>query len=160
MNRKVVYNACYGGFDLSPRAEKMLYEKKHPGETVYFYKEVYEDENDNGIRSHTYLKVDEKDLDSCDTFTIHCVSLDFGKEITFEDGSIEDKRFNNHYVWNTNIERHDPDLISIVEELGTEKASGRCARLKVEDIGEEHYHIDEYDGYESVITSLGDDYWK
>ena len=23
-------------------------------------------------------------------------------------------------TWNTNIERHDPDLISIVEELGTE----------------------------------------
>ena len=160
MNRKVVWNACYGGFNLSPRAEKMLYEKKHPGETVYFYKEVYKDENDDGIRSHTYLKVDEKDLDSCDTFTIHCVSLDFGKEIIFEDGSIEDKRFNNHYVWNTNIERHDPDLISIVEELGTEKASGRCSCLKVEDIGEEHYHIDEYDGYESVITSLGDDYWK
>ena len=60
----------------------------------------------------------------------------------------------------TNIERHDPDLISIVEELGTEKASGKCARLKVEDIGEEHYHINDYDGYESVITSLGDDYWK
>jgi hypothetical protein len=94
MNRKVVYNACYGGFNLSPRAEKMLYEKKHPGETVYFYKKVYEDENDDGIRSHTYLKVDEKDLDSCDAFIIHCVSLDFGKEITFEDGSIEDKRFN------------------------------------------------------------------
>ena len=160
MNRKVIYNACYGGFSLSPRAEKMLYEKKHPGETVYFYKEVYEGENKDGIRYHTYLKVDEKDLDSCDAFPIHCISLDFGKEITFEDGSIEYKRFNNHYVWYTNIERHDPDLISTVEELGTEKASGKCANLKVEDIGEEHYHIDEYDGYESVITSLGDDYWK
>ena len=157
MNRKVVWNACYGGFNLSPRAEKMLYEKKHPGEIVYFYKEVYES---GDFRTHTYLRVDEKDLDSCDAFSIHCVSLDFGKEIIFEDGSVEDKRFNNHYIWNTEIERHDPDLVAVVEELGSEKASGRCARLKVTDIGESKYHIDEYDGYESVITELGDDYWK
>jgi hypothetical protein len=156
MNRKVVWNACYGGFNLSPRAEKMLYEKKHPGETVYFYKEVYEG---GDFRTHTYLRVDEKDLDLCDAFSIHCVSLDFGKEIILEDGSIEDKRFNNHYIWNTEIERHDPDLVAVVEELGSEKASGKCARLRVMDIGEEHYHISEYDGYESVITELGDDYW-
>lgn len=91
MNRKVVWNACYGGFNLSPRAEKMLYEKKHPGETVYFYKEIYDKSDD--IRIHTYHKVDEKDLDSCDAFSIHCISLDFGKEITIEDGSIEYKRF-------------------------------------------------------------------
>ena len=126
MNRKVVWNACYGGFGLSPLATKMFYELKHPGETIYFYERESDWETDKDI----YTKIPE------------------------------DKRFNNHYIWNTNIERHDPDLISIVEELGTEKASGRCARLKIEDIGEEHYHIDEYDGYESVITSLGDDYWK
>ena len=157
MNRKVVWNACYGGFNLSPRAEKMLFEKKHPGEIVYFYKEVYEDSD---LRTHTYHKIDEKDLDSYDAFSIRCVSLDFGKEIILEDGSIEDKRFNNHYIWNTEIERHDPDLVAVVEELGSEKASGRCACLKVTDIGESKYHIDEYDGYESVITELGDDYWK
>ena len=151
MKRKVVWNACYGGFSLSPLAEKMLYEKKHPGETVYFYKEDYE--------SEILRRIDEKDLSSCDSFSIRCVSLDFGKEMTIERGSIEEERFSNHLVWTHDTVRHDPDLVWVVEELGTERASGRCAKLKVMDIGDSHYHIDEYDGYETVITNLGDDYW-
>ena len=156
MKRKVVWNACYGGFNLSPRAKKMLYEKKHPGETVYFYREIHNEDRD----TYTFLRIDEEDLETCDAPIIYCMSLDFGKEITYASGSDDDKNFNNHHVWIIDIDRHDPDLISVVEELGTEKASGRYSKLKITDIGEPPYHIDEYDGYETVITALDENYWK
>ena len=52
---------------------------------------------------------------ACYNSFLHCVSLDFGKEITFEYESIEGKRFNDHYVWNTNIERHE--LNRMIDEL-------------------------------------------
>ena len=55
------------------------------------------------------------------------------------------------------IQRDDPLLISVVEELG-EKANGKCANLKIVDIPEEYincYEIDEYDGLEKIICDPG-----
>lgn len=49
------------------------------------------------------------------------------------------------------LERHDPRLVEVVEVLGKE-ASGRFARLVVQTIKGNIYYIEEYDGYESVIT--------
>lgn len=47
--------------------------------------------------------------------------------------------------------RSDPDLIAVVEELGTQAASGRFAELKIVQIPDEtDYVISEYDGMESV----------
>lgn len=46
------------------------------------------------------------------------------------------------------IDRHDPVLVEVVERLG-DKASGGCAKLRIEHVGN-MYRIDEYDGYESV----------
>lgn len=54
------------------------------------------------------------------------------------------------------IERSDPDLIRVIEALG-EEANGRCAALDITEIPEgTKYRIDEYDGYEQVMTI--DDY--
>lgn len=50
-----------------------------------------------------------------------------------------------------NIPRHNPDLIAVVEELG-EDANGFCAELTIVEFDGNVYRIDEYDGYESVIT--------
>jgi len=48
------------------------------------------------------------------------------------------------------IERNDPDLVSVVEELG-EKANGPDARLKVVEIPDYvEWYIEEYDGCEHV----------
>lgn len=48
------------------------------------------------------------------------------------------------------IERDDPDFVSIVEDLG-EKASGRFADLKVVEIPKHiDWEIEDYDGIESV----------
>ena len=48
-----------------------------------------------------------------------------------------------------NIERHDPLLIQVVEELEGE-ASGNCTKLAIKEISGNIYRIDEYDGNESV----------
>ena len=57
------------------------------------------------------------------------------------------------------IERTDPILVQVVEELG-ERANGMCARLYIADVpAGTKYRIDEYDGSESVMTI--DDYdWR
>ena len=47
--------------------------------------------------------------------------------------------------------RHDAILIMAVEHLGTRKASGSSAELKVHELKSDRYYIDEYDGSESVV---------
>ena len=50
--------------------------------------------------------------------------------------------------------RDDADLIAVVEALGTKKASGRYANLKVVEVPmwlqEKGWHIEEYDGSEHI----------
>ena len=155
MNRKVVWNACYGGFGLSPLATKMFYELKHPGETVYFYKRKFD------WGAETYTKIPEDRIEEVSSFNVITLSKDLGDSFTlFRDDRNSElyQEFNNHYIWISDFERHGPDLVRVVETLG-DRASDDCAKLVVTDIGESKYHIDEYDGYESVITELGDDYW-
>ena len=54
------------------------------------------------------------------------------------------------------IERTDPALVQVVEELG-EAANGRSAALRIVEVpAGTLYRIDEYDGVESVMTQ--DDY--
>ena len=59
-------------------------------------------------------------------------------------------------LYDRDIERTDPVLVQVVEELG-ELADGACARLRIKElVSGTLYRIDEYDGYESVTTI--DDY--
>lgn len=106
---KVVYNACYGGFSLSPLAIARYAEIK--GFSIYSKASKY------GIMSH-----------------------------------YTDPEFENHF-WDREIQRSDPALVQVVEELGTE-ADGECANLRIADVPEGTlYRIDEYDGFESVMTN-------
>jgi len=50
----------------------------------------------------------------------------------------------------TNIDRHDPRVVQVVEEFG-DKASGSFAKLKIAIVYGNRYRIDEYDGRESVV---------
>lgn len=85
---KIVYNKCFGGFDLSKEA------------------------------------------------------IELGRDLT------GNSKWIHHY-----IERTDPILIRILEELGSEKASGDYASLAIEELPEGTvYRIDEYDGREIVKT--------
>lgn len=69
------------------------------------------------------------------------------KDEAFEDGYINDMDYDD---WCPDgLDRHDPTLISLVEEMGNE-ANGRDARLIVVDIPDLNYVIDKYDGQETV----------
>ena len=62
-----------------------------------------------------------------------------GKHVDYDYGHIDE------------IERHDPVLVQVVEELGAE-ADGMCAKLSVTTTSSNIYRIDEYDGMESLET--------
>lgn len=132
---KVVYNSCYGGFSLSPKAEKLLWERK-TGKEIFAYALDY--------RNHNYIKVtDFGNCSSLDTF--YFVTKDYGDILVDEipNECMEYDIFKIH--------RHDKDLVAVVEELG-EEANGSCAKLRIEEISTPMYRITDYDGYESVET--------
>jgi len=63
---------------------------------------------------------------------------------------------NDHYFSARDIERDDPILVQVVEELGA-AANGDFSRLAIAELEPgTQYRIDEYDGLESVMTI--DDY--
>lgn len=49
------------------------------------------------------------------------------------------------------LQRHDPDLVAVVEALGKE-VNGTFSDLVIEEIDGDEYYIEEYDGKETVIT--------
>jgi hypothetical protein len=50
------------------------------------------------------------------------------------------------------IPRNDPFLVQVVEELGSEVASGQFARLSIKEIDptDDHWYVHDYDGKESI----------
>ena len=164
MKRKVAYNACYGGFGLSPLAQVKLYELKNPGKKVYVYSSEYLPDSENFEQRYTRQ---DGDISGLRSFSVTLLSEDFGpefvKDSTFGKDHVMtelEQKFEDSFVcldWE--LDRTDPDLIKVIEELGSEAASGDCSSIAIADIGESKYHIDEYDGWETVITGLPDDYW-
>ena len=57
----------------------------------------------------------------------------------------------------SNLDRHDPILVEVVETLGKD-ANGQCADLRIYELSGNKYRIDEYDGNESVHENY-DDSW-
>jgi len=57
---------------------------------------------------------------------------------------------NQYDVWDTEVDRDDPALVQVVEELGKD-ANGECAALKIVEIPEDvDWFVQEYDGAEWV----------
>jgi hypothetical protein len=135
---KIVYNACYGGFGLSHEAVLRYAEVK--GITLYH-------KDESGIFTHYYL----------------CPPEEF-ERLQDEDHNnpIRQGRYersNAMYFSPSNIERNDPALVQVVEELG-DRANGQCAKLRIAEVpAGTLYRIDEYDGNESVETKYAYD-WK
>jgi hypothetical protein len=134
---KVVVNRCYGGFSLSKEACQRYWE----------------------IKGHQVWIEDEKKFPSMGLFTVWLTPPD--QRIESKEGeefyamSLEDRQaYNKQYSENTwycrDLERNDPILVQVVEELG-DRAGGRCAELAITEIPDGvDFEIEEYDGKEWV----------
>jgi hypothetical protein len=132
---KIVYNACYGGFSLSNEAIMRYAEIKgvtlHPSESKFGFTNYY------------------------------LCSPEEWEQINAEEqlNPVSPRRYarsNALYFSDRDIERNDPILVQVVEELG-DKANGSHAKLRIAEVpAGTRYRIDEYDGLESVM--IIDDY--
>jgi len=135
---KVVYNACYGGFNLSREACLRYWELQ--GKEVWI-----------------------EDGDFMDMFTVWLVPPEerLTKPEPWYSAPIEDriaynKKHSEQTWYDRDVSRHDPILVQVVEELG-DKANGMCAKLAIDEVSGP-YRIDEYDGFETVKEPDGYDW--
>jgi hypothetical protein len=128
---RVVYNRCYGGFNLSREACKRYWELQG--------KEVWIENSSLGF--NVWLVPPKERL----KYPKDWHSLPLEERIAFNE------QYSKQTWYDRDVSRHDPILVQVVEELG-EKANGECAKLAIDEISGP-YRIDEYDGYESVETS-------
>ena len=72
---------------------------------------------------------------------------EYGRTDYWEKGHVKD---GDYYLWANNIERNDPNLVRVVEEL-KEKTNSPYSTLKVIEIPDDiEWEINEYDGNEWV----------
>jgi hypothetical protein len=141
---KVVYNNCYGGFGLSHKA-------------VMRYAEL------KGMKVYPFVTRDGWYKDHKQPEYVPYVVVPGARDPSIIHYSLKpDWTGTNEDYWLCyRMERDDPILVQVVEELG-EEADGHCAKLAIEDVPKGmKWKIDEYDGNESVVTeaSYADD-WK
>jgi hypothetical protein len=111
---------------------------KRKGMDIYFYDSEYPRDV---YKKYTVEEAKKKSFPPL-TFT-----KDLGETFTSQEFNTINKE---HYFYYRDIERHDPDLIAVVEELG-EAADGSCSKLKVVEVPDGvEYEIEEYDGNEWV----------
>lgn len=140
---KVVINSCYGGFSLSPKGERRYLELA--GRKSYFYKQSKYNFRD-GVTE--YVRIDN--IDDVPALFSYCTNSDQGKTIS---------GYPNDVFHCRDLERNDPLLVQVVEELGKE-SFGTCAHLEIVDVEKGRwFKIDEYDGYESIQYRDVDDEW-
>lgn len=131
---KIAYNRCFGGFGLSHAAIMRYADLK--GIKLYAFVADYESGKRDAYRPFS-------DADNERQPTIHyCTTPEFSNETYWSE----------HDAIRNNA-RHDPDLIKVIEELGS-KANGFCAELRIAELPSgTAYRIDEYDGRETVETN-------
>ena len=137
--KKIAINNCYGGFGLSHKA--ILNYAKRKGIELHAYDDERGEDGSRVPGRDRYLPyVQAEGTD--DPWFIYYTTKPIG-----EDGKIhEDTYFATH-----DFNRDDPDLISVIAEMGSKAASGMCANLKIVEIPDDiEWEIDEYDGMESI----------
>ena len=135
---KIVYNACYGGFSLSDEAIMRYAEIK--GITLYSSVSRF------GLTNYYLCPPEEYERILAEESANPTASGRFA-------------RSNALYFSDRDIERNDPALVQVVDELG-DRANGSHAKLRIEELpAGTLYRIDEYDGIESVMTQDTYD-WK
>ena len=125
--KKVVINACYGGFNLSQKATKYLIDKRSELIDVVPVDKYY-------TRGFGHSRIEKYDEEyEVDTFLTN-----------FLKGGVV-------YKLNMDTPRDHPDLIEVIEKLGAQESSGRCAALEVIEIPDDvEFTIEKYDGFEHV----------
>lgn len=120
---KIVYNACFGGFGLSEAAMRLYAEKKG----LDFY--VWRSPEYNSDLFKQYFTADPSGMTK-----------------------IDNEFYAKHSLYDDDLDRTDPVLVEVVEELG-DKANGMCAKLRIAELSKGTlYRIEEYDGLETVMT--------
>jgi hypothetical protein len=141
--KKVIYNACYGGFGLSKEACQRYWEIK--GQKVW----IEDDEKYPSFGIWTvWLVPPEERIKQKSTEKFNSMSMN--ERVAYNEA------YSAQTWYDRDIDRHDPVLVQVVEELG-DKAGGQFAKLRVTEVSGA-YRITEYDGYESVETPDGCDW--
>lgn len=148
---KIVINVQYGGFSLSPLAVKRIAELQ--GKECYFFTSVFSPIGNE--KEYTPLTVEE----ATEAFMWSAYSVpnpqDYRLSERDEDGLYKsaNARAEQISLKDRDIERNDPLLVQVVEELG-EKANGSHATLKIVEIPDgTDFTIEEYDGNEHIAES-------
>lgn len=131
---KIVINKCYGGFGLSDAAMHRYAELK--GITLY---------SEKGGLFNTYYTVpaDQRVQPLAGNWI----------DLPIEVRQAYNARYKKEVLYDRDMERDDPILIQVVEELG-ETANGRCAVLKIVEIPDYvEWGIEEYDGQEWIAEN-------
>ena len=134
--RRVVINACFGGFGLS-----------HEAILAYLDKcgiPVWTEANDKfgGLIPFTYYLVPPEERIQGDPDNWH--------DMTLAQRAAHNRAYSKTVFTDRDLARDDPYLVAVVEELG-ERANGRHASLKIVEIpADVNWEIDEYDGNETV----------
>lgn len=125
---KIVINNCFGGFGLSEKAMRAYFAKK--GRDVF--------KSGDGLFT-TYFDAP--------------VPKEFKADISYDHPDYKRycQWYSEHGLYDKDIPRDDPDLVSVVEELGCKGASGQYASLSVVEIPDGvQWQIEEYNGSEHV----------
>lgn len=146
---KIVLNGCYGGFGLSYEA-MYLYLYAKTGQKPYFYVDM-PTWNGFTLADRKYNRITLQDIKKYPQNYIYCVTEDQGPVLD---------HFPSNVFNSIDVDRTDSILISVVETMGSKAASGRFAKLYIEEIPSgTQYKIDECDGLEELITKDDGD-WK
>ena len=136
---KIVINSCHGGFELSEEAIIRYNELK--GRQVWVL-------SDKEMMFNTYSLVAPEDR--IDAGEIRSYSPERWFEMSDEERGEYNQKWSEQTFQARNLERDDPILVHVVEELG-KAADSRFSELKVVEIPDDvEWQIEEYDGAEWI----------
>ena len=144
--RKVVINACFGGFGVSAQGMEAYLARK--GKPAFFYLEDRASAEKPGERDYVRVTAEQGQREKVLSGP-YALTEDLGERVSHQTvwpGGHKHPAM----VLDYDIERDDPDLVAVVEELGA-VASDSLAALEVVEIPTDAaWEIAEYDGNEHV----------